>query len=133
MRPCWRAGGDGGEVAGATLELVGRQQGREGSEGRRTAMREEGGRQVGGRETEADFEGGVLQWPKGLSWYVAALHAREREGERRVGETQEALLEQERGRDRGTGGGRALGTQMSRGRQQRGLKEEGIGAEGGWN
>ena len=80
MRPCWRAGGDGGEVAGATLELVGRQQGREGSEGRRTAMREEGGRQVGGRETEADFEGGVLQWPKGLSWYVAALHrARERE------------------------------------------------------
>ena len=81
MRPCWRAGcrdgqkeGDGEEVAGATLELVGRQQGREGSEGRRVAMREEGGRQVRGRETEADFEGGVLQWPKGLSWYAAALH-----------------------------------------------------------
>ncbi len=34
--------------------------------------------------------------------------ARDREGERRVGETREALLELERGRDRGRGGERAL-------------------------
>jgi hypothetical protein len=34
--------------------------------------------------------------------------ARDREGERRVGETRETLLELERGRDRGRGGERAL-------------------------